>query len=272
MKKAITVAFTAAMICSMFFAMYAGPVHAAAGSVVQNIYQATTDPTFDGKWTTTTEWDDAAQSLIKNTNGVMTGIFRDKYTLVGTFGGADFDVVDNYLIEFFTDGTNDTGDYVQLCYDTTQAQGSSLLSTDYMVQIFGNGTIKYYAGAGANWASAPSSFIPPQWAQGLGTSKVWSSQHRIIEIGFHKYANGGGIDCNIMIAVYDAGNSAAGVQTWPQGASVTNPNTWGDNDPSDNLTTIPEGFGIGAIVLLSAAVVMVGFYGLRKRSKTVLIP
>lgn len=271
MKKAITVAFTAAMICSLFLVTYVGSTVVKAQTASQSIFQLSNTVTLDGKWTTTNEWDDAAQSNIVGTGGVVTGIFRDKYALVGTFGGTDFGVIDNYVIEFFTDNTNDTGDYVKLCYDTLQSGGSSLLSTDLMVQISGhNGTVQKFVGNGASWAAG--SILNLLWAQASGATKLMGSiPHWMTEIAFDKYNNGGGISTNIMIALYDASNPAAGVQTWPPGANVNNPSTWGVNDASA-LTTIPEDFGLGTMVMLSAAVVMVGFYCLRKRSRTVLIP
>ncbi len=259
MKKAVSIAFTAAIICSLFLASVRAQTYS------QSIYQESNAVTLDGKWTNNSEWDDAATSNIVGTNGV-SGIFRDKYELVGTFGGSDFDVIDAYLIEFFTDKTNDTGDYVQLCYDTLQSGGSSLLSTDLMVQISGhNGTVQKFVGSGANWA--PGSIVNLQWAQAVSISKLnGTNPHWTTEIAFDKYNNGGGISTNIMIALYDASNSAAGIQTWPPGARVTNPSTWGVNDASA-LTTIPEGLGIGSMVMLASVTVLVGFFCLRKQPK-----
>jgi hypothetical protein len=266
MKKAVSIVFTSALICILFLVMYVGPT--VAQTATQSIFQLSNAVTFDGKWTSNTEWDDAATSNIVGTGGV-SGIFRDKYEIIGTFGGTDFDVVDRYLIEFFTDKTNDTGDYVKLCYDTVPSGGSSLLSTDLMIQISGhNGTIQKFVGAGANWA--PGSIItpaPPFMAQAISISKLnGTNPHWTTEIAFDKYGNGGAISPNIMIAVYDASNSAAGIQTWPPGANVNNPSTWGLNDASA-LSTIPEGIGFGVMTMLSCAAVMVGFFYLRKQPK-----
>jgi hypothetical protein len=265
MKKVRKKTFVIALLCSLFLALYAGTVHAQfIPTVVQHIYQESVTPTRDGKWTSDGEWDDAATSNIVGTGGAVSGIFRDKYALIGTFGGSDFDVIDDYLIEFFTDKTNDTGDYLELCYDTTQNGGTSLVSTDLMVKIPGhNGTIQTFVGSASGWVAG--SILNTNFAQAVSISKLnGTNPHWTYEIAFDKYNNGGGIDTNIMIALYDANNPAAGNQTWPPGASITNPSTWGDNDASDNLTTIPEGLGIGPMVMLSSVAVLIGFYYFRK--------
>jgi len=135
-----------------------------------------------------------------------------------------------------------------------------------MVQISGHATMKFYVGAGANWTTG--NIVNTQFAQGLSVSKLnGTNPHWTTEINFDKYNNGGGISTDIMIAVYDANNSAAGIRTWPQGASIYNPNTWGVNDASA-LTTIPESIGIGSMVILSSVAVIVGFYCSRKLIKT----
>ena len=271
MKKATSLFFAAATICSLFLVTYVGPEVVNAQTASQSIFQLQNAVTLDGKWTNNIEWDDAATSNIVGTTGALRGIFRDKFELIGAFGDPDFDVVDWYVIEFFTDKTNDTGDYVQLCYDGDQSGGSSPQSGDLMVQVSGhNGTVQKLAGTGTGWA--PGNITNLRFAQAISISKLNSTNpHWTTEIAYDKYNNGGGISTNIMIALYDASNSAAGIQTWPSGASVNNPSTWGVNDAS-TIGPIPEGLGIGSMVMLASVSVLVGFFYLRKKPKAIWVP
>lgn len=270
MKKILSIAFVVALLCSLSLAMYAGTVYAAG---THHIFQGSVTPIYDGKWTTNDEWSDGETTTIAGTNGVVTGAFVNKYATVGSFGGTDFEVLDQYLVEFFTDKTNDTGDYLQLCYDTTSAGGTSLVSTDIMLQVFGhNGTVKMFIGSGTSWTQASSSVIGPsssEFGQAVSISKLnGTNPHWTYELAFHKYTNGGGIDCNIMIALYDASNAAAGIQTWPPGAVTTSPGTWGLDDANSNLTTIPEGLSFTPVAALATIALIATFFVMRKRPKT----
>ena len=71
----------------------------------------------------------------------------------------------------------------------------------------------------------------------------------------------------LRVAVYDASNSAAGVQDWAPGSDVNVPDEWGlisgySPDP------IPEGLTFGVMMLLSSVSLLVGYYYLRKRKET----
>jgi hypothetical protein len=142
-----------------------------------------------------------------------------------------------------------------------------------MFQVFGhNGTAKMLVGSGSSWIQAPSTVIGPnnssEFGQAISISKLnGTNPHWTYELAFHKYTNGGGIDCNIMIALYDASNPSAGIQTWPQGASVTNPSTWGLDDANNNLAPIPEGIGFVPVSTLATIVFIASFFVMRKRPK-----
>jgi hypothetical protein len=110
MKKKVTIAFVFALLCSLSLVMYVGTVHAQAAT--HHIYQGTVTPVYDGKWTTNDEWSDGETTNIVRTTGAVTGAFVNKYATTGSFGGTDFEVLDEYIIEAFTDKTNDTGDYL----------------------------------------------------------------------------------------------------------------------------------------------------------------
>ncbi|MGE5638364.1 MAG: hypothetical protein ACM3WQ_06625, partial [Chloroflexota bacterium] len=93
------------------------------------------DATIDGKWTTDAEWDDAATAVIS-----PNAIFRLKYYFA--MSGSTFLVYDEFLVEFFADKTNDTGDYVRICYDCSANGGSAPQTDDIRIDYVGhNGTI-----------------------------------------------------------------------------------------------------------------------------------
>ena len=262
MKKAVYVAFVIALLCSLFLTLYAGPVNAFS-SAIQTVYAAGADSTIDGKWTTNTEWDDGMTSTITSAAGAKTGIFIDKYLLDFSAG---LSVKDEYIIEAFTDKTNDTGDYTVLAYCTGSNGGTAPQSDDLKFEIDGhNGTIKTYVGTGTGWA--PYNPDQLQWAQLLSVSKLnGTNPHWTTEIKVEKTTNLMQQNNYIMVGFYDASNAAAGVQTWPPNASVDVPNTYGFNDATA-LGTIPEGIGLAPIVVLGSIAVLIGCLYLRKQQK-----
>jgi hypothetical protein len=262
MKKAISVIIISVLIGSLFLAMYAGPVQAFS-SATQSIFSGTAEVTYDGKWTNNAEWDDAATSNI-GSGGTNTGIFRDKYTLIMD----PFVVYDNYLIEAFTDTTNDAGDYIQICYCTTETGSAAPQTTDFRIDYVGHGataTKTTYKGTGTAWAASALSDVTV--AQLMSISKLNGNiPHWTTEVRIDKSGNGGQMNNYIMVAFYDASNAAQGVQVWPPSATVNNPNSWGLNDASA-LSAIPESLGIGTIMVLAAVAMFVGFVCLRKLPK-----
>jgi hypothetical protein len=260
MKKALKVAFVIAALCSLFLATYAGPVKAVNPNYTQTVYAGSIDATIDGKWTSNDEWDDAGTSQIS-----ANAVFRDKYWLV--MSGTTFFVYDEYLVEFFSDKTNDTGDYVQILYDTASNGGSAPQTDDLRMDYVGhNGTVKTYVGTGTGWTAGTVNDL--QVAELVSISKLnGTNPHWTAEFRVEKTTNNMGINNDIMVAVYDASNPSAGVQTWPPGASANVPDGWGLNDASA-LSPIPEGLGIGSTVILASVAVLFGFYSLRKRSRT----
>ncbi len=260
MKRAVEIAFIIAALSSLFLAVYVGPVKAAS-SYTQTVFAGSIDSTIDGKWTTNNEWDDGMTSSVGT---LGSAIFRDKY-FIDMSGGA-LSVKDEYLIELFSDNTNDTGDYVQLCYDTATDGGSAPHSDDFRIDYVGhNGTIKTYVGNGTGWA--PGTVNDLQMAQQLIASKLNGNNHWITEIKLEKTTNGAGINNDIFIAVYDASRPSDGIQSWPPSASVNVPDGWGLNDASA-LSPIPEGLGIGTVMILSSTAVIFGVIYLRRHQKS----
>ncbi len=242
----------------------------AFSSAVQTVYSGTVTPTFDGKWTTNDEWTDGMTSYLTNASGVRYGAFVDKYLL--DFSSGALSVKDNYIIELFTDRTNDAGDYVRLAYCTDLTGSATPQTTDFMIEYSGHGTLRTYIGNGTGWGAATIGSTVTV-AQLVSISKLnGTNPHYTTELQFEKTTTVPNAAQNnyICIAVYDASNPAAGVVTWPPSANINVPNTYGYNDASA-LATIPEGLGFGIIAMLSLTAAVVGFYYMRKQPKSIWV-
>ena len=260
MKRAKSVAFLMAATSSLFLAMFAGTAAATYPGYSVTVYGGA-DSTLDGKWTTNTEWDDAsiATPVIAD-----DAYFRIKFTFFSD--GTTFFVYDWYLVEFYSDNTNDPGDYVSICYDVSGDGGTVPGTSDIRIDYVGhNGTVKTYKGDGtAGWV--PGTLVDVTVAQSMDVSKMWGVSHWITEFKIEKTQNGPGINNAIRVAVYDASNPSAGVKSWPPGTNINVPDNYGA-DPADTSGSIPEGIAFGAVVALSSVAGLVGSFFFRKRSK-----
>jgi hypothetical protein len=195
-----------------------------------------------GYWDNRTEWSDAASP-----SGLPANlVFRNKWSV--SFVGGALKVYESYLIEFFGDNTNDTGDYVQICYDSNATgaaapkalQGNAStpdVRIDY-VGHSGNASIKTYVGNGTGWALG--NVNDTLMAQTLNTSRLNSNAHWITEFRIEKQANGLGMYNGIRIAVYDASNPSAGVIAYPPASQQDVPNSYSLNTftSTSNLPTL----------------------------------
>ena len=214
-------------------------------------YNPNVPPTIDGAWTTTAEW---------TLNGEVTMIgtdlaFRSVWIM-------DETVTDTFLVEFFTDNTNDTGDYWQMCIDGDQSGGTTPQTADYRIDVVGHTNLTAYQGTGTGWTEVtpPGSLI---WANSISASPTNSTPHWILEITFIKSDLGAGIYWNFRLAAYDESNET--LLAWPP-TPRDEPARWGVQDYL--MEVIPEGFTIGFVVLMTSAAMIVSIYFLRKRPKT----
>jgi hypothetical protein len=222
--------------------MYAETVTASNPAYPTTIYPVRYTPGINGYWDNRTEWSDAASP-----SGLPANlVFRNKWSV--SFVGGALKVYESYLIEFFGDNTNDTGDYVQICYDsnaTSNAAPKALqgnastpdIRIDY-VGHSGNASIRTYVGNGTGWVlgTVNDTIV----AQTLNTSRLNSSPHWITEIRLEKQANGLGMNNGIRIAVYDASNPSAGVIAYPPASQQDVPNSYSLNTftSTSNLPTL----------------------------------
>ncbi len=143
MKKTIFAAFCILTLCSLLL-VTTGTIKAEEPGYTRTDYNPNVTPTIDGKWTTNDEW---------TLNGEVTTVgsdlaFRSVWILVSM---DPITVTDTFLVEFFSDTTNDADDYWQLCIDGDQSGGTAPQTTDYRIDIIGHTTLKLYQGTGSGW-------------------------------------------------------------------------------------------------------------------------
>jgi len=226
-------------------------------------YVAIETPVDDGNWTTPAEWTDTAVP----TNLSDTFDWREKW-IQGT------NIIQHFMIEFFTDTTDDAGDYFQLCYDRTANGGTTPQTDDVRIDWVGHTAsgLTIYQGNGTGWEvlGGVSWGSDIYIVDSISDSPSNSTAHWIIELWLNKDnpafdITGSNYQPGLRIAVYDESNSAAGVQAWPP-TSQDAPDDWGLE--YGTTETIPEALTIGAVIVLSSVAVAVSFYCLRKRPKT----
>jgi hypothetical protein len=255
MKRTHLIASCVFLLCSLLLLVNTATTNAAEPGYERISYAMQVLPTIDGKWTSPTEWTDGGVTMIG-----QEVAFRSKWD----FGDV---VTTRFVVEFFSDTTNDTGDYWQMCLDGDQSGGTAPQSGDYKFEIRGHTNLVWYQGNGTGWTQIAPGAGEIEWANSISASPPNSTPHWILE--FNKIKNAGtiqlGILWNFRLAAYDASNPSAGVKAWPP-TSPDVPNGWGiENYTSD---PIPESLSLGVVVLLSSAALIVGSVYLRKRPKT----
>ena len=222
-------------------------------------YISVTIATVDGSWTTTDEWTDTPHPQM---TGNATGMFGYNIQSFTDYGL-------EWIVEIFTDNTNDTGDYWQICFDDSNTGGAAPDTGDFKIEIVGHTTLKVYQGTGSGWTEVTPDAGEITWANTISASPWNSTPHWILEIvesnkiaGVVQIPNAP--PTGMRIAAYDANTST--LAAWPPDSSADVPDTWGLIS-TFSMTPYPEGFSIVAVVMLSAVAVAVGFYFARKRPK-----
>mgnify|MGYP000097261338 CR=1 FL=1 len=225
-------------------------------------YNTETAPTIDGKYTTPNEWDGSGIPP-----KLPSGLFwKEMWTYPG-------DILQHFIIEVLYDNTNDTADYIQICYDCNADGGTAPKSDDVKIEYTGHRLqgLKIYVGNGAGWTEFTNYTYGSdiKIAESLASSPQNSNAHWIIEITINKSnprfdISGSGYQPGLRVAAYDASNASAGVIEWPPN-SGDSPAKWGIE--VGTMNTIPEPLTVAAFVLLTTVAVVVGSYFLRTRSK-----
>jgi hypothetical protein len=265
MKKSGLIAFCIFALCSLLLTN-AVTVNAAVASG----YSRTETPTntenpntVDGLWNPAEEWYDAN---FTGTNATIID-FGSTYDSPDGF----VSVYSRWVVEFFTDNTTDTDDYWEMCLDPNNAGGTGPNGT-FRIRITGHDTLTVYQGNDTSWDEITTVVGEIVWNNSITTTPWSSDPHWVLEIDILKTGETGlaGITPGIRVAAYDASNETQGVVAWPPESDMDVPDEWGTNGytMTEYWETIPEGFSIALVVLLSTAAMVVGFYFLRKKPKT----
>ena len=249
MKKIVATTFCILMLCSLLL-ITVGTTMAAEPGYERYSYPTQVVPTIDGMWTSEDEW----------TDGDVTWIGTD----VAFRSTLDSDTT-RWIVEFFSDTTDDPGDFWQFCIDWGQIGGSS--PAGWKFEITGHTDLAWYVGMGdgSDWSEYTLGESEIDWANSLSASPTNSTPHWILEFQIPK--NSGTIQMhdvwNFYLAAYDASNP--GVQAWPP-TDPDIPDTWGIENYS--MEAIPEGLTFGVMVLLSSVSMLVGYRYFVKQKET----
>jgi hypothetical protein len=219
-------------------------------------WQTQVTPTIDGEWTSEDEWTDGEETTI-----------GDVVAFRSTWDMGDEYVMTRWIIEFFTDTSDDLADFWDFCIDGDQSGGSAPQVGDFRFRISGHTEFVWYEGDGTVWIEKDLDETEIEWAMSLSESPTESTPHWILEFQIPK--NGGTVQLeatwNLMLRVYDSTNALQGGPTWPEGSDMDAPDSWGIEN--FEMGAIPEGLSFGVMVLLSTVAAIIGISFLRKRPK-----
>ncbi|MEM2954191.1 MAG: hypothetical protein QXU21_07980 [Candidatus Bathyarchaeia archaeon] len=260
MKRRISpVTFSIFILCSLLLTITVGLTKAGnpAYSIIE--YPSINTATVDGKWTTSDEWTDTPATPM---SGNATGMFGYNIQDFTNFGL-------EWIIEIFTDNTDDVGDYWQICLDDSNTGGTAPQPGDYMMEIIGHTTLKVYQGTGSGWSEVTPAAGELTWSNTIDASPWNSTPHWILEIVDASKVTGtvqvpNPPPTGMRVAAYDA--STHTLAAWAPNSSANVPDEWGVIS-GFSTTPIPEGFNLASVTLLFSFTVAVSVYFLRKSSK-----
>ena len=204
------------------------PVNAQAAGYSHICYQtsSTTLPTINGQWGS--EWTYGLQTTFgTNAN------FTDEWYLAASSPS----VVYYYLLIETMDNSNETGDFVQICFNGGMTADSAPSSTDFAINFTSNSVCTWYRGNGVGWTQiATPSLSVFQWSESFSSSPTYSAPHLILEMSLLKTSTelGGsqiiGPEFWMLLQTYDAHFAGSAVQSWPTvpPSSPDVPKTYGD--------------------------------------------
>ena len=252
MKKIIATTLCILMLCSLLVLISGGTTMAAEPGYERISYPTQVVPTIDGMWTSEDEWTDGDVTWI----GTDVA-FRSTWDDNGTY------VMTRWIVEFFSDTTDDPGDYWLFCIDSVQRGGSN--PTGRKFEITGHTDLVWFLGMGEDWVEQLMDPSEIEWANSLSASPTNSTPHWILEFQIAK--NSGDIIMDIVwnffLQASDASNP--GVHAWPP-TDPDVPDTWGVENYSTEA--IPEVFTFAVMVLLSTVSMLVGYKYFEKRKET----
>lgn len=255
MKRAISIL----MLCSLLFLITVGTINAGNPEYSITEHPSVTTATVDGKWTTEDEWTDTP---VTDMSGNATGQFGyniQDFTNLGL----------EWIVEIFSDDTDDAGDYWQICTDDQNSGGTAPDSGDFMIEIVGHTTLTLYQGTGSGWIEVTPAEGELTWSNTIDESPWNSTPHWILEIvdsskiaGTFQVANQP--PTGLRVAAYDANTNT--LAAWAPDSSADVPDTWGIiGDMS--MDPIPEGLTFAVMAVVSSISLLAGSHYLRKCSQ-----
>jgi hypothetical protein len=251
--------FSVLMLCSLLLITTVGTVMAGNDAYSITEHPSVETATVDGTWTTEDEWTDTP---VTDMSGTATGQFGyniQDFTLLGL----------EWIVEIFTDDTDDAEDYWQICFDNGNSGGSAPDSGDFMIEIVGHTTLTVYQGTGSGWSEVTPAAGELTWSNTIDSSPWNSEPHWILEIvDSSKTADTVTIadmpPTGMRIAAYDASTDT--IAAWAPDSDADVPDTWGVIGGM-SMEPIPEGLTFGVMALLSSVSLLAGSHYLQKRSK-----
>jgi hypothetical protein len=184
-----------------------------------------------------------------------------------------------YAMEFLIDSadiTDDAGDIWQICLDggasSTPDEGPVPLESDNKIEITGHTDLKVYVGDGSGWVEDEALSDSVTWAANMTTihDVPFDYEHACVEMIVDKASlnsiwGGSAPPIGLRVAMYD--ETEGTWIAWPPTSDPDVPESWGGITSYDS--SVPDGFSIGVVALLSSIAVAAAFYSVRKRPKTV---
>jgi len=257
MKRKISLTVCVIVLCSL---LLVGTVK--AGNAAYGIIEmpSVTTAVVDGKWTSTDEWTDTVRVDMSGNGSGAFGYNIQDFTNLGL----------EWIVEFYTDNTNNTGDYWQILIDSPNAGGAAPNSGDYKIEITGHTTLKLYQGNGAGWTEVAPAAGELTWANTMAASPWNSNPHWILEIVDSSKTAGtlqtGQPPNGLGVTAFDASTSK--YIAWAPNARANVPDSWGVIADYSTTNTAPEGITFVAILISSSVAMLGAFYYLRKQPKS----
>jgi hypothetical protein len=252
MKRVLAISFVMLMLCCL---LLVGVTKASEPGYEITEESGGGPVTLDGNWATG-EWEDSWIEYMD------ASVADERFCYKA-------DANNGYAPEFLIDSadtTDDAGDIWQICIGIPGG-GDFPLEGQNKIEIVGHENMTVYEGDGSGWVEIDSSAVT--WADDMTIGDVpFDYEHWCVEMIIDKTSIGsalwnGAPPIGLRVAMYDATNATW--VAWPPQSDPDIPEGWG---LIATYGSIPESFGIVAVLMLSSVAVAVSFFYLRKRPKS----
>ena len=255
-KKHLVLTISLVILTSLCFASITGIVLAQQAGYQIEDFRVTTEPTIDGKWSSSIEWADAAEGQLAGNPNAIFRIKHDNELITS-------DIIFYYiLVEVIDDTVSDAEDYLRICFAAASESGGTPMGGtapqtdcvrfDYIGHDAGGFTL--YRGDGSAWVEETNYRwgIDISVVDSYTSSPLNGANHLIIEAKIAAAAYNIRPEYWIRVETYDE-SSHDEIRAWPVG-SVDVPNDWGLVETINE--TIPE-FSTWLIIPLFATATLI---------------